>query len=156
MSGHQKLGEEGVSRWSPEDVQGKEITLRYSRDGDIIIHLSTPTELATLTHVMSCHVMSCHAQSCLNLCDPRNCSLPGSTVHGIFRSRIPTELPFPPPRDLPNPRIETAFPASTALQADSLKLSHRKPHTKPDPNVNYGDDEVLKSGSSAVTKAPLW
>ena len=24
------------------------------------------------------------AQSCLTLCDPMNCSLPGSSVHGIF------------------------------------------------------------------------
>ena len=29
-----------------------------------------------------------HAQSCLTLCDPRDCSLPGSSVHGIFQARI--------------------------------------------------------------------
>ena len=28
------------------------------------------------------------AQSCLTLCDPMDCSLPGSTVHGIFQARI--------------------------------------------------------------------
>ena len=28
------------------------------------------------------------AQSCPNLCDPRDCSLPGSYVHGIFQARI--------------------------------------------------------------------
>ena len=28
------------------------------------------------------------AQSCLTLCDPMNCSLPGSSVHGIFQARI--------------------------------------------------------------------
>ena len=28
------------------------------------------------------------AQLCLTLCDPVNCSLPGSTVHGIFQARI--------------------------------------------------------------------
>ena len=27
-------------------------------------------------------------QSCLTLCDPMNCSLPGSLVHGIFQARI--------------------------------------------------------------------
>ena len=32
-------------------------------------------------------------------------------------------LPFSPPADLPNPGIE---PASPALQADSLALSHRE------------------------------
>ena len=27
-------------------------------------------------------------QSCLTLCDPRDCSLPGSSVHGILQARI--------------------------------------------------------------------
>ena len=27
-------------------------------------------------------------QSCPTLCDPMNCSLPGSSVHGIFQARI--------------------------------------------------------------------
>ena len=28
------------------------------------------------------------AQSCLTLCSPMNCSLPGSSIHGIFQARI--------------------------------------------------------------------
>jgi len=28
------------------------------------------------------------AQSCLTLCDPMDCSLPGSSIHGIFQTRI--------------------------------------------------------------------
>ena len=28
------------------------------------------------------------AQSCLTLCDPMNCSLPGSSVHGIFQAIV--------------------------------------------------------------------
>ena len=28
------------------------------------------------------------AQSCPTLCDPMDCSLPGSSVHGIFQARI--------------------------------------------------------------------
>ena len=27
-------------------------------------------------------------QSCPTLCDPMNCSLPGSSVHGIFKARV--------------------------------------------------------------------
>ena len=27
-------------------------------------------------------------QSCLTLCDPTDCSLPGSSVHGIFQARV--------------------------------------------------------------------
>ena len=29
------------------------------------------------------------AQSCLTLCDPMDCSLPGSSVHGVLQARIP-------------------------------------------------------------------
>ena len=29
------------------------------------------------------------AQSCPTLSDPKDCSLPGSSVHGIFQARVP-------------------------------------------------------------------
>ena len=29
------------------------------------------------------------AQSCPTLCDPMDCSLPGSSIHGIFQARVP-------------------------------------------------------------------
>ena len=32
--------------------------------------------------------MCMHAQLCLTLCDPMDCSLPGSSVHGIMPARI--------------------------------------------------------------------
>ena len=32
--------------------------------------------------------MCVHAQSCLTFCDPMNCSLPVSSIHGIFQARI--------------------------------------------------------------------
>ena len=56
-------------------------------------------------------------QSCPTLCDLMDCSLPGSSVHGILQARIWSGLPFPSPGDLPDPRIE---PRSPALEADSL------------------------------------
>ena len=34
-------------------------------------------------------------QSCLTLCDPMNCSLPGSSVHRILRARILEWVPIP-------------------------------------------------------------
>ena len=58
------------------------------------------------------------AQSCLTLCDPMNCSPPGSSVHGISQARILRGLPFPPPGDLPDPGIDSAPPTSPALQVD--------------------------------------
>ena len=57
------------------------------------------------------------AQLCLTLCDPMDCSLPGSSVHGIFQARVLSGLPFPSPGDLPNPEIE---PRSPALQTGAL------------------------------------
>ena len=51
------------------------------------------------------------------LCDPMDCSMPGSSVHGIFQQGYWSRLPFPSPGDLPNPEIE---PRSPALRADSL------------------------------------
>ena len=55
-------------------------------------------------------------QSCPTICDPVDCSLPGSSVHGIFQAWILEWVLFPSPGDVPNPGIE---PRSPALQADS-------------------------------------
>ena len=49
-----------------------------------------------------------------------DCSLPGSSVSGIFQARILSGLQFPPLGDLPFPGIEPMSPVSPALQADSL------------------------------------
>ena len=38
-------------------------------------------------------------------CDPRGCSPPGSSAHGIFRQEHWSVLPFPSPGDLPDPGI---------------------------------------------------
>ena len=65
------------------------------------------------------------AQSCPTLCNPVDCSPPGSSVHGIFQARILESLPFPSLEDLPDPGIE---PWSPALQADSILTEiSRKP-----------------------------
>ena len=64
----------------------------------------------------------------LQLCsapyDPVDCSLPGSSVHWTPQARILAWVPFPSPRDLPDPGMEPASPAAPALQADSLPLNH--------------------------------
>ena len=67
-------------------------------------------------------------QSCLTLCDPMDCSPPGSSVHGILQARILEWLPCSPPGDLPDPEIEPASPVSAALQVDSLPA---EPQGKP-------------------------
>ena len=52
------------------------------------------------------------AQSCLPLCQPVDCSPPGSSVHGISQARILECVAFPFPGDLPDLGIK---PASLAL-----------------------------------------
>ena len=56
-------------------------------------------------------------QSCLILCDPMDCSPPGSSVHGISQKEYWSGLPFHSPENFPDPGIE---PGSPTLQADSL------------------------------------
>ena len=73
-------------------------------------------------------------QSCLTVCDPMDCSSPGSSVYGILQIRILEWVAIPSSRDLPNPGIE---PGSPTLQDDSL-LS--EPPGKPVTNL----DSILK------------
>ena len=47
------------------------------------------------------------AQSCPTLCDLMDCSLPGSSVHGILQARILEWVTFPSPGDLPDPGFES-------------------------------------------------
>ena len=56
-------------------------------------------------------------RSCPTLCDPLDCSPPGSSVHAILQPRILEGLPFPSPGNLPDPGIK---PRSPTLQTDSL------------------------------------
>ena len=73
------------------------------------------------THLYIRKVEVLVTQSCPALCDPMDCSLPGSSVHGFLQARIlewvaihsPGDLPSP--RELPDPEIELASPTSPAL-----------------------------------------
>ena len=55
-------------------------------------------------------------QLCPTLCNPMDCSLPGSSVHGITHGQEHwSGLPFPSPGDLPDPGIKLASFMSPAL-----------------------------------------
>ena len=54
------------------------------------------------------------AQLCLTFCDPVDCSLPDSSVHGIFQARILVWVVILFSRGSPDPGIE---PGSPALQS---------------------------------------
>ena len=56
------------------------------------------------------------AQLCLTLCDPMDCSPPGTSVPGILQAnKYWSELPFSPPGDLPDPGIEPRSLTSTCI-----------------------------------------
>ena len=76
------------------------------------------------------------AQSCPTFCNPMDCSIPGSTVHGIFQARILEWVGIPLSRGSSQPRDRTH--GSNPLQVDSClhsfihRLNHRgspKEHT---------------------------
>jgi len=63
---------------------------------------------------------------CPILCNPLDWGLPGFSVHEILQARmLGVGYHFILQGNLPNPGIE---PASPALQADSLPLSHQRSH----------------------------
>ena len=64
-------------------------------------------------------IHSSRAQLCPTLCDPMDCSRPGSSVHVILQARILEQVAIPFSRGSFKPR-------SPASQADSLQLSHRR------------------------------
>ena len=65
--------------------------------------------------VLSCWMCAKSRQSCPTLCNPMDCSPPGSSVHGIFQARILESVAISYSSGLPNPGIETAFLMSPAL-----------------------------------------
>ena len=65
--------------------------------------------------VCVCVCVCAHTQWCLTFCNPMDCSLSGSFVHGISQARILEQVAISYSRDLPEPGIEPMFLASPAL-----------------------------------------
>ena len=77
------------------------------------IYICLSLSIYIYTHT---HMKVLVAQLCLILCDPMDCSSPGSSVHGIFQVGILEWVAISFSRDLLNPGIELEF---LILQADS-------------------------------------
>ena len=91
--------------------------------------IPSPTSPNQLNTIPLNYVKVLVTQLCLTLCNPMDCSLPGSSVHGILQARILEWVTIPFSRDLPDPGIK---PWSPALQADSLPSKPLgKPHINP-------------------------
>ena len=70
-----------------------------------------------------------HAESpqlCLTLCSPVDCSVLGSSVHGILQARILEWVAMPSSRGSSRPRNQICVSVVPALQADSLLMSHQR------------------------------
>ena len=67
-----------------------------------------------------------HAKSlqCPTLCNPWTVAHQTPLFMRFSRQEYWNGLPCPPPGDLLNPGIKPEYPAATALQVDSLPLSH--------------------------------
>ena len=63
------------------------------------------------------------AKSYLTLGNPKDCSLPDTSVHGIFQQEYRSGLPFPSPGDLSDPGIEPAFPACVYIRTPCTRAT---------------------------------
>ena len=77
------------------------------------------------TVIGSCAVLCLVSQSCPTLCDPMDCSPPGSSVHGILWARILEWVAMPSSRGPSQHKDQTR---SATLQADSLPSEAGKPN----------------------------
>ena len=106
--------------------------------------------------------------SCPTLCVSMDCSLTGSSVHGILRQEYWSGLPCPPPGDLPSPGIEPRCPTlQVDLPSELPILSYEsvdwiKQVALPNAGGPYqsleGLDRKKKKGgrSSPVKRTPAW
>ena len=79
------------------------------------------SQMSDRLSVCVCVSVCLGAQLCSTLCDPADCSSPGSSVYEIFQTGVLEWLSFSPPGDLPNPGIE---PCLSRQQADSSLLCY--------------------------------
>ena len=79
------------------------------------------SKIFALSHSLRFHLRNAKRALCMCVCSavsdfgPMDCRPPGSSAPGIFQQEYWSRLPFPPPKDLPNPEMEPASLASPAL-----------------------------------------
>ena len=84
---------------------------RFAWKGPMGSHFLPPSLHLPSTSSSLCLI----AQLCSSLCDPLDCSPPGSSVHGILQARILEWVTISSSRDLPDPEIEPVSPMSPAF-----------------------------------------
>ena len=81
--------------------------------------------------------MLCYAQSlsCVQLCNPMDCSLPGSSFMGFSRQEYWSGFPYSLPQDLPDAGIKLTSPVSPASAGKFFTI---EPPGKPRISKNFG------------------
>ena len=85
--------------------------------------------MSYLQHMCVC-IYAQLLQSCQTLCNPMDCSLPGSSVHEIPQARILEWVTMPSPKGSSRPRKQTHVSCISCIEANSLSI---EPPGKPDP-----------------------
>ena len=90
------------------------------------------SHLRTVYHCPRVHA-HVHAQSCLALCDPMNCSPPGSSVHRILQARIVEWVATPFSRESSPPKDWTRVSCISSIAgrfftAEPLRKPSHSPH----------------------------
>ena len=89
-------------------------------------------------------------RSCLTLCDPVDCSPPGSSVHGILQARILEWVACPPPGNYPDPGTE---PASLTLCADGDDVGDIGENASQLLNPYFSPGRVLNTAHPSARRA---
>ena len=112
-------------------------------------------------HYGMCVCVMLVAQSCPTLCDPMDCSPPGSSVHGILQARILEWVAMPSSRGSSWPRnwnwvscitgrsyIGMGFPSSSAV---------KNPPSMQEAQVwSLSREDLLEKGMATHSSVPAW
>ena len=111
--------------------RSQEVSALSDPSKSLVLFLFCLDARAPLLHLEMSLTFSCYClvtKSCPTLCDPMDCGLPGSSVHGILLARILQRGAVSPSRASSQSRIKAMSPA---LQGDALLLSHQgRPYTR--------------------------
>ena len=77
---------------------------------------------SSIIYILMMFLLCSVVKSCLILCNYMDCSLPGSSVCGVFQARILEQVPTAHSRGSSQSRVRT--PVAPALAGDSLPLHH--------------------------------
>ena len=116
--------------------------------------LSSKMVVVHILHSPSPPFQACiHArplQSCLTLCDPMECSPPGSSVHGILQARTLEWVACPPPGDLPDPVIKPASPAAPCVEGGFFTTEPPENPSSPRSSTDHLFFRIFVNGNVTV------